>query len=416
MKILWVKAGKLLPINTGGRIRSYNILRYLANGHDVTVFSYYQGKQDPSYDEALSRHFSDTVCIATGAPGNGSPRLLRTLHYLSKLCRASPYAVSQFDSKRVRLALRNYLQSRRFDVAVCDFLAASLNFPNRVLIPTVLFQHNVEAVLWQRQSRVGASPIARLAFSVEAAKMNRYEPAAIGKFDHVVAVSDSDRRRMGGVSDDRITVVPTGVDIEKFARKEMVMVSDPVVVFTGTMDWEANVDGIEFFCDEIWPMILAEIPDARLLIVGREPGPRVKRLASASVEITGTVPSILEYLEKAAVVIVPLRIGGGTRLKIYEAMAMGKAVVSTSIGAEGLDVHPDRDIVLCDEPSEFAHRVIQLLRDGNLRLRYGREAVKTVSQYDWAVIARRFEEVLAKATAVRASKVRLQKPVYKGSV
>jgi glycosyltransferase involved in cell wall biosynthesis len=182
------------------------------------------------------------------------------------------------------------------------------------------------------------------------------------------------------------------------------------------MDWEANVDGIEFFCGEIWPMILAEIPDARLLIVGREPGPRVKRLASASVEITGTVPSILEYLEKAAVVIVPLRIGGGTRLKIYEAMAMGKAVVSTSIGAEGLDVHPDRDIVLCDAPSEFAHRVIQLLRDENLRLKYGREAVKTVSLYDWAVIARRFEEVLAKATAVRTSKVRLQKPVDKGSV
>jgi len=416
MRILWVKAGKLLPINTGGRIRSYNILRYLASGHDVTVFSYYQGKQDPSYDEALSRHFSDTVCIATGAPGNGSPRLLRTLHYLSKVCGASPYAVSQFDSKRVRLALRNYLQSRRFDVAVCDFLAASLNFPNRVLIPTVLFQHNVEAVLWQRQSRVGASLIARLAFSVEAAKMNRYEPAAIRKFDHVVAVSDSDRRRMGGVSDDRITVVPTGVDIEKFARKEMAVVSDPVVVFTGTMDWEANVDGIEFFCNEIWPMILAKVPGARLLIVGREPGPRVKRLASGSVEITGTVPSILEYLEKAAVVIVPLRIGGGTRLKIYEAMAMGKAVVSTSIGAEGLDVHPDRDIVLCDAPSEFAHRVIELLRDENLRLRYGREAVKTVSQYDWAVIARRFEEVLAKATAVRASKVRLQKPVYKGRV
>src|SRR5271156_4388166 len=409
MRILWVKAGKLLPINTGGRIRSYNILRYLASGHDVTVFSYYQGKQDPSYDEALSRHFSDTVCIATGAPGNGSPRLLRTLHYLSKVCGASPYAVSQFDSKRVRLALRNYLQSRRFDVAVCDFLAASLNFPNRVLIPTVLFQHNVEAVLWQRQSRVGASLIARLAFSVEAAKMNRYEPAAIRKFDHVVAVSDSDRRRMGGVSDDRITVVPTGVDIEKFARKEMAVVSDPVVVFTGTMDWEANVDGIEFFCNEIWPIILAKVHGARLLIVGREPGPRVKRLASGSVEITGTVPSILEYLEKAAVVIVPLRIGGGSPPEIFENKAMGKAVVSTSIGAEGLDVHPDRDIVLCDAPSEFAHRVIELLRDENLRLRYGREAVKTVSQYDWAVIARRFEEVLAKATAVRASKVRLQK-------
>ena len=410
MRILWVKAGKLLPINTGGRIRSYHILRHLADRHDVTVFSYYQGRQDQGYDEALNRHFSDTVCIATGAPGNGSPRLLRALHYLSKVCRASPYAVSQFDSKRVRLALRDYLQSRRFDVAVCDFLAASLHFPDRAHIPTVLFQHNVEAVLWQRQSRVvGTSLIARLAFSVEAAKMKRYEPRAIEKFDHVVAVSDSDRRRMGGVSDQRITVVPTGVDVEKFAGKKMEVVSDPVVVFTGTMDWEANVDGIEFFCHEIWPMILAVIAHAKLLIVGREPGPRVKRLASGSVKVTGTVPSILEYLERAAVVIVPLRIGGGTRLKIYEAMAMGKAVVSTSIGAEGLDVHPDQDIVLSDEPSEFANRVIQLLQDENLRLRYGQEAVKTVSRYDWSVIARRFEEVLAKTAELGASEVRPKK-------
>jgi len=403
MRVLWVKAGKLLPVHTGGRIRSYNILRHLATQHHVTIFSYYQGKQDRSYDEELNQHFPNSVCIATGAPGNGSPRLQRTLHYLTKVCLPAPYAVSQFNSKAVRRALRHYLRSSRFDVAVCDFLAATLNFPSQLPTPTVLFQHNVEAMLWQRQSRGGENLIARLGFRLEAAKMKRYEPLAIRKFDHVVAVSESDRRGMWEVPDDRITVVPTGVDVAKFDGNELATISDPVVVFIGTMDWEANIDGIEFFCREIWPMILVRVPDAKLQIVGREPDLRVKRLACASIEVTGTVPSVLEYLRRAAVVIVPLRIGGGTRLKIYEAMAMGKVVVSTSIGAEGLDVHPDQDIVLVDEPSEFAHRVIQLLLDENLRLKYGREAVKTVSQYDWAIIARRFEDVLAKTIANRDS-------------
>jgi glycosyltransferase involved in cell wall biosynthesis len=284
-------------------------------------------------------------------------------------------------------------------------MAATLNFPTDLPTPTVLFQHNVEAALWRRQSKTGANPIARLAFILEAAKMNRYESKAIGKFDHVVAVSEHDRRLMGEMSDVLITVVPTGVDFINFSRETTPPGEDPIVVFTGAMDWEANIDGIEFFCKEIWPRILVEIPEAKLQIVGREPVTRVKNLKSATVEVTGTVPSILAYLEKAAVVIVPLRIGGGTRLKIYEAMAMGKAIVSTSIGAEGLDVHPDQDIVLADEPIEFAHRVTELLRDRDLRIKYGNEAVNTVSRYDWKVISKRFEQVLATTVALRISRV-----------
>jgi polysaccharide biosynthesis protein PslH len=405
MRILWVKAGKLFPVNGGGRIRTINILRYLALRNEVTVFSYYQGPRDPLCEGELNRHFPNSISIPISAPGNGSPRLQRTLHYLSKVLSPAPYAVSQFNSRTVRHSLREQLQNGRYDVAVCDFMAATLNFPTDLTTATVLFQHNVEAALWKRQSKTAANLMARLAFTLEAAKMSRYEPRTIKKFDHVIAVSEYDRRLMSGLPDERITVVPTGVDLTTFTGKKRSAGDDPIVVFTGAMDWEANVDGIEYFCREIWPKILCEIPRATLQIVGREPGTRINNLKSSSIEVTGTVPSILAYLERAATVIVPLRIGGGTRLKIYEAMAMGKAIVSTSIGAEGLDVHPGRDIMLADTPGEFAGSVIRFLKDEPLRWQYGDEAAKTAAQYDWSVIARKFEDVLVKTAADNRAKV-----------
>jgi polysaccharide biosynthesis protein PslH len=405
MRILWVKAGKLFPVNGGGRIRTINILRYLALRNEVTVFSYYQGPRDPLCEGELNRHFPTSISIPISAPGNGSPRLQRTLHYLSKVLSPAPYAVCQFNSRTVRHSLREQLRNGRYDVAVCDFMAATLNFPTDLTTATVLFQHNVEAALWKRQSKTAANLMARLAFTLEAAKMSRYEPRTIKKFDHVIAVSEYDRRLMSGLPDERITVVPTGVDLTTFAGKKRSAGHDPIVVFTGAMDWEANVDGIEYFCREIWPKILCEIPRATLQIVGREPGTRINHLKSPSIEVTGTVPSILGYLERAATVIVPLRIGGGTRLKIYEAMAMGKAIVSTSIGAEGLDVHPGRDIMLADTPGEFAGGVIRFLKDEPLRWQYGDEAAKTAAQYDWSVIARKFEDVLVKTAADNRAKV-----------
>jgi glycosyltransferase involved in cell wall biosynthesis len=180
------------------------------------------------------------------------------------------------------------------------------------------------------------------------------------------------------------------------------------------MDWEPNVDGVEYFCAEVWPSIKAEVPQARFRIVGRNPDRRVQKWASidASIEVTGRVPSVVEHLHQSAVVIVPLRIGGGTRLKIYEAMATAKAVVSTTVGAEGLDVHHGRDIMLADDARSFAQAVIMLLRDPELRRRYEKAAAETAARYDWPAIGERFGEVLQsvaekKSRAIRAIPARL---------
>ncbi|MDT4965809.1 MAG: polysaccharide biosynthesis protein PslH [Acidobacteriota bacterium] len=395
MRILWVKAGKLLPVDTGGKIRSYNLLRQLAARHETVLLSYYGGQRDESYEEEIEKHLPGAVTIHTKAPEAGPFR--QGLDYLRRLPSSAPYAVTKFTSSRVRGFVSHWLSSGRFDVAVCDFLSASLNFPKELATPTVLFQHNVESSLWRRQAQHAPDFLRRRAFAVEASKMERYERAAVKRFHHIVAVSEHDRDLMAAMTDPaKITVVPTGVDIKKYGvGSSDENPKDSLVVFLGSMDWEPNIDGIEYFCKDIWPQVQRAVPDARFRIVGRNPTPGVRRLASESIEVTGTVASVVEHLREAAVVAVPLRIGGGTRLKIFEAMAAGKAVVSTTIGAEGLDVHDGRDILLADDAKSFADSIISVLSNETRRRELERSAAELAAQYDWSVVATRFEEMLA---------------------
>jgi sugar transferase (PEP-CTERM/EpsH1 system associated) len=396
MRILWVKAGKLLPVDTGGKIRSYNILRRLIAGNDVTLLSYYGGARDVEYEKQIAELLPGTLSIHTGVPEHSA------LDYLRHLPNSAPYAVTKFTSREVQNKAATLLTGGRFDVAVCDFLAASLNFPSALETPTVLFQHNVESALWERQARHEGNPLNRVVYKLEAAKMLRYERAAVARFHHVIAVSQHDRELMSAMTDaTRISVVPTGVDLKQFsaARTGASDATEPLVIFVGSMDWEANIDAVDYFCREVWPAVKQAVPGARFRIVGRNPHSRVKKLASDSIEVTGTVASVIEHYREAAVNIVPLRIGGGTRLKIYEAMAMGKATVSTSIGAEGLDVNDDSDILLADSPEKFAESVVALLTKEELRKRIERAAREQAARYDWSVITERFEEVLAGAVS-----------------
>jgi polysaccharide biosynthesis protein PslH len=398
VNVLWVKHGKLLPVDTGGKIRSYNLLRFLARDHEVTLLSYYGGRHDADYEAALQKEIPGSQVIYTAAPDSNA--IERGVDYLYRFPRRAPYAVSKFTHRKVEATVAEWLASGRFEVAVCDFLAASANFPARLPMPCVLFQHNVESSLWQRMAAVESNPIKKLSFAIESAKMTRYERAALGRFHHIIAVSEHDRRQMLQMNPAcEITVVPTGVDTQKCKVAPPSSAKPPRVVFTGSMDWEPNVDAMEYFCSQIWPRVRAEFPDAIFQIVGRNPFAKVQRLASESVEVTGSVPSVAEYLERASVVIVPLRIGGGTRLKIFEAMAMGKAMVSTSIGAEGLEVESGRDLILADDASSFADAVILLLRDAETRHKFEHAARELAAQFDWSRIAPKFAEVLHKVTA-----------------
>jgi polysaccharide biosynthesis protein PslH len=391
--VLWVKAGKLLPVDTGGKIRSYNIMKHLARAHEIRLLSYYGGPRDQSYENDIKKEFPQARTIFTASAD--ATTFSQYLDYLRRILRPAPYAVEKFTHPAVQKLVLQIIAAEEIDIAVCDFLSASRNFPPVLSIPTVLFQHNVETTLWQRMAATESNVVKRLAYQIEAAKMARQEHWALSHFYHVIAVSQHDRQQMLAInSSSSISVVPTGVDTGKYPVAPPANADPPRIVFTGSMDWEPNIDAVIYFCEQILPRLRSEIPNLIFQVVGRNPHLKVKRLASEFVQVTGTVSSVTEYLREATVVVVPLRIGGGTRLKLFEAMAMGKAIVSTSIGAEGLELESGRDLMVADAPSAFADAVLRLLRDGGMRRNYEEAAFNFARCHDWSSVTQVFAAVL----------------------
>src|ERR1700676_208117 len=252
MKILWVKADKLLPVQNGGNIRTYHVLRYLSARHELTFYSYYAGAPDTAYESELQRQLPGAVAICTGKRELSGAS--RAFDYLGYLAAETPYAVSRFSYPPARKQIQTWFREQRFDVAVCDFLDAAIDFPARHSLPSVLFQHNVESEIWRRHAATADNPLNKIIYGWEFRKMLRYERAEVRKFQHVIAVSENDRAlMMKWIDGDRITVVPTGVDLAQYRpdpaqSTNAQHASSPLITFVGAMDWEPNVDGLEFFC------------------------------------------------------------------------------------------------------------------------------------------------------------------------
>lgn len=398
MKILWVKAGGLVPPDTGGKIRSYNILRELARHHTVTFFSFYGAHAHDVHHE-LEKLFP-IFCVPLRLPPSSSAAELRD--YIVNLFSREPYNVLKYCRPEVRKQLTGVLQQQNYDVILCDFLTPAAVIPWDWPCPKVIFTHNVEALIWRRHYEVARNPLWKALSWYEWRRMRAAERRYLRRADHVLAVSENDRNTFASFLDPgKLTVIQTGVDVDYF--KPMPDSEQPnSLVFTGSMDWLPNEEGIVYFVTEILPLIRQEVPDVSLRIVGRKPSAALQSLAARQehVELTGWVEDIRPFLARGAVCIVPLRIGSGTRLKIFEAMAMGKAVVSTSIGAEGLPVRPGENILLADDPETFTQSVASLLRDATRRREIGLAARKLVAEkYSWARIAADFAAVLADVAA-----------------
>ena len=386
MKILWVKAGGLVPPDTGGKIRSYNILRQLAKHHAVTFFTFYAAHENDAHAE-LSRIFERAIQIPLDLPPAKSAGEL--LNYAAHLFSREPYNLTKYCRPVVRKKLHALLQEETYDVVLCDFLMAAGVIPWDWPCPKVLFTHNVEAVIWQRHFEMARNPLWKAISWREWKAMEAAERRYLRKADQVLTVSENDREVFARFLDPRkLTVIPTGADTEFFQPSSGETETPNSLVFTGSMDWLPNEDGILYFADEIFPLIRRHVPDVTLSIVGRKPSRRVKDLASRvpNIQVTGWVEDVRPYLAKGAVCIVPLRIGGGTRLKIFEAMSMAKAVVSTSIGAEGLPVKNGEHILLADDPASFAETTLQLLGNASQRAQIGQSLrTTTVRRRLWQV-------------------------------
>ncbi len=402
MRILWIKAGGIFPLDTGGKIRSFHIARELARRHEVTLFTYYAehcGDQHAS----LAGIFSEVVLAPLRLPAK------KSIAGVAQFCRSAlsgrPYTMSKYDCPALRERVGQVLRDRQFDVIVCDFLCPADLLDWSLGCPKVLFTHNVEAQIWERHCKVARNPLWKLASYLEYKALARAEEKYVRLADHVLTVSEPDRAFFSRyAAPSRITAIPTGVDTDYYQPRPGAETRG-AIVFTGSMDWMPNEDGVLWFAAEILPLIRRDVPEAEFWVVGRNPSASVRRLerSDSGIHVTGRVEDIRPYLESAAVYAVPIRSGSGTRLKIFEAMAAGKAIVSTSIGAEGLPVRHGADISLADSPGEFAAQVVTLLGDGKERDRLGTAARALVEQsYGWGRVVAEFEAVLAGLTGSRS--------------
>jgi glycosyltransferase involved in cell wall biosynthesis len=280
------------------------------------------------------------------------------------------------------------------DLCVADFLVAMPNLPARASVPVVLFEHNVEHMIWKRLHDVEKRPWRRALLGLEWRKMRRYETAACARAGLTVAVSEADRALLAANAPGAdIRAIGTGVDTAYFHPSDAAE-APATLVFTGSMDWYPNEDAILYFIAEVLPQLRQAVPGLSLAVVGRDPTERLRAACSAAgVQVTGTVADVRPYVAEAAVHVVPLRIGGGTRLKILEALAMGKAVVATRVGAEGLPIVPGEHFLQADSPADFAQAVVTLLKDPGRRRALGMAGRRLVEErHSWAQVTRQFED------------------------
>ena len=393
-RLAFISPQFLFPNDAGGKIRTTNILRGMkSSAFSVLLASPATAEDETRYAADIAAVCDDFIAWRPTAP---RPVWLRAFDLLDAL----PVNVVSDRTAPGLAALRSLGARNDIDLFVFDFVHAAVLRPAGLDCATVCFTHNVEAEIFARHATQARDFANRWMWRSQHEKMRRFEKRALGEFTSVVAVSERDAFFFSDEYGIRnACAIPTGVDLDFFSYQEPPEVgpdTPPTVVFTGSMNWIANIDGVRFFLEHVWSRVVAERPEARFLVVGRDPPESLFAAArrQRNVELTGFVDDVRPYAHAAHAFVIPLLVGGGTRIKAFEAMAMGCPVVSTSIGMEGLEVTPDEHYLCRDDPASMASALIMLLDDPKHRLQLSRRARDCVEQrFGHAVAARAFEGI-----------------------
>ncbi len=393
MRILFLSPTVPFPLTDGGRIRVFNLLKQIAAKSDVTLLAL---ETQPTDAEGVAQleQLGIQVHLIPNAP-TLPPLSFSTL--LKAFLRRQPITVARYDLPAYRQKLRELVATGTFDLVHYEMFHTA-QFHTETRLPGVLSQQNVDSAIWRRLCDETVNPFYKVAYWTQQLAFQRYERVLSPKFDAVTCTSDIDAAVFQRhCSEDIIEIIPNGVDVTHYQPNFSAEVSAHLI-YIGSMDWYPNEDAVSFFADEVLPRIQERVTDVRFSIVGGNPSARVQKLAEREgVVVTGRVREIKPYFAEATVFVVPLRIGSGTRLKILEALAMGKAIVSTSVGAEGLDLKNGEEIFIADEPEAFADAVTRLLTDTSLRRRIGENGRARVEQdYDWRSIGEKLHQLYTK--------------------
>ena len=399
-KLLFLSQTLPYPPDSGTAIRSYNVLRLLARDYDVTALCFYRRATTPDLAGSLAalRAMVPVVEAFPIAQEHSRARLL--WDHARSVLTGRAYTAFAYESAAFTHALLSHLERETFALAHLDSLDLGAYIPALAGVPVIAVHQNVESALLRRRAANEASAARRPYLRLQARLMEKEERRWSPRVALNLAVSDADAAALRAlVPNARFEMIPNGVDVDTFVPSDVAV--EDGIVFVGGMSWFPNADALEFFDEEILPLVRARDETVKVTWVGRAKPEVIARYAKRGIQLTGHVDDIRPYVAKAACYVVPLRIGGGTRLKILDAWAMGKAVVSTSVGCEGLEAVDGQNILIRDDPAAFASAVTTVLRDTGLRAALERGARFTAEKlYSWDVIGERmrwlYGEVLAR--------------------
>jgi len=402
MRILFLTQLLPYPPDSGPKIRMYYMLRYLAEQHQVTLVALVRGNEREEDVEHLrgSCEAVYTVRLPRSTWRNG-------WFLIRSLLSGQPFTIVRDWVEEEDQLLDRLLSTGNYDAFHADQLYTAqygLSRSSLNAVRTVVDKHNAYFAMVQRLADVERNPLKRRLLDREARLLADYEAEVCRSYDHVLTVTEHDREVLGKLigEPNKMLAVPICVDTELLQPVERVRKAHELTM-VGSMFYPPNVDGVCWFIREVYPLVQAECPEVKLNVIGARPAPAIRQLAAnhPTIRVTGYVDDLTPYLQHTAAMIVPLRSGSGMRVKIVDALARGVPVVSTTVGAEGLDVIPDEHLLIVDRPADFAEAVLRLLRDpdvGEHLARAGRRLAET--RYDWRHVYTALDEIYASRSNV----------------
>jgi len=402
LRVVMVDEELPYPPTSGKRIRTLNLTLRLARRHRLTYVCHRNADAEEARQAAdfFAENGIETIVVDRAVPTKSGPRFY--LRLAANLLSPLPYSVATHNSRALRQALAELARKQRVDVWHCEWTPYAEMLGGIAAERRVVMAHNVESVIWQRYYETENNPLSRWYIGRQWRKFQRFERRVLGAVERTVAVSDTDAQRFRtdfGVS--RVDVVENGVDTEYFqpqARRR----EPGHLLFLGSLDWRPNLDGVSLLLERVFPAVRAAEPSATLCLVGRNPPGSLRQqvLRTSGAELHGSVPDVRPYLADCGLLVVPLRIGGGSRLKILEALASGTPVVSTRVGAEGLCLEAGQDLTVVEDIDDLAGALIQAIRHPEaIQAEAERGREKVLEHYDWDQLAERLERVWQQCAA-----------------
>lgn len=399
MQILWISQNVPFPPKTGVLQRNYNLVHEASRIGDVTLLAVLKEDILPGgFDLAEAKRELGSFCrrieIVEIPIESSKPLLYWTA--LKSLFTSDPFSVNWIKSDRIRNKIIELTRETKFDVIHFDTISLATYAELAGDTAKVLNHHNIESHLFQRRALIEKHPLKRFYYSQEGRKLERFEADICPTFDMNFTVSELDATRLLEIAPGtRTDVIANGVDVEYFSPLTAVPEEPESVIMVSGMNWFPNRDAALYMCDEIWPRLSDAFPNITWTVVGSSPPERLLQLANddSRITVTGFVDDVREYIAKAQVYLCPMRDGGGTRLKILDALAMAKPIVATTMAYEGISVTPEKNVLVADTPEAFVRQIGRLVADSTLREKIGAEARKfVIENYSWPVIGEQLEK------------------------